>query len=172
MSMHTIFPHLKQQHLWDFADFQSDIHWWQAIFKERGLFGSYHFNRSKFERMLNNIRIEKIISTPIWAPIFLKVSALLDVTHCPKLQFCTISIKTNNATLRKWQNPYYHPMQFKGKLMNQTWENEKNPSFMPDFGHFGLHLGPKNFFCGFFLYCMLDIVASYHCMQYQGKLKN
>ena len=29
---------------------------------------------------------------------------------------------------------------------------------------------PKIFFHGFYLYCMLDIVASYRCMQFQGKL--
>ena len=29
-----------------------------------------------------------------------------------------------------------------------------------------------NFFWGFYFYYMLDIVASYHCMQFQGKLIN
>ena len=51
---------------------------------------------SKFEWMLE-IRIEKIIS----APAFSQVSALLDVTHCPNLQSCVTSWKTNDATLRK-----------------------------------------------------------------------
>ena len=49
--------------------------------------------------------------------------------------------------------------------MSQTWEKGKKSSFRPKFG-------PKFFFCGFYLYCMLDIVASYHCMQLQGKLTN
>ena len=40
-------------------------------------------------------------------------------------------------------------MQFKGKLMNQTWENGKNPNFGPDFGLFGPNLGPPNLFVGF-----------------------
>ena len=31
----------------------------------------------------------------------------------------------------------YHFVQFQGKLMNQIWENGKNPSFGPDFGPFG-----------------------------------
>ena len=31
---------------------------------------------------------------------------------------------------------------------------------------------PKFFFDGFYLYCILDIVASYHWMQFQGYLKN
>ena len=35
---------------------------------------------------------------------------------------------------------------------------------------FGLNLVPKMFFCGFYLSQMLYIVASYQCMQFQGKL--
>ena len=31
------------------------------------------------------------------------------------------------------------------------------------------HPHPFNFFCEFYLYLMLDIVASYHCMQFQGQ---
>ena len=65
-----------------------------------------YIKTSKFEWMLNKIRIEKIISVPIWATNFLfEVSALLDVRHIPKLQFCAISRKTNDATLRNWQKP-------------------------------------------------------------------
>ena len=57
---------------------------------------------SKFEWMLDNIRIEKMISTPICdTNSFLEASALLDVIHCPKLQSCAISRKTNDTTLRK-----------------------------------------------------------------------
>ena len=63
-------------------------------------------------------------------------------------------------------------MQFIGKLMYQTGKNDIKPSFGPDFGPFGTNLGHKNFFHGFSLYYMLDIVASYHCMQFQGKLMN
>ena len=66
----------------------------------------------------------------------------------------------------------YHCMQFQGKLMNQTWENVKKPSFGPNFGPFGPNLGPKTFFRGIYLSKMLHIVASYHCMQFQGKLMN
>ena len=40
----------------------------------------------------------------------------------------------------------YHPMQFKGKLMNQTWENSKKPNFGSYFGSFDLNLGPRIFF--------------------------
>ena len=63
----------------------------------------------------------------------------------------------------------YHLMQFKGKLMNQTWENSKRPNFGPDFGLFGPNLGSQNFSCWFYLFCMLEIVASYYCMQFQEK---
>ena len=60
-------------------------------------------------------------------------------------------------------------MQFPGKLRNQTSENDKKRSFGP---YFGPHLGPQNFFREFYFYYMLDIVASYHCIQLQGKLMN
>ena len=33
------------------------------------------------------------------------------------------------------------------------------------------NLGPQKFFCGFYLYSTLDIVASYHHIQFQGKLR-
>ena len=56
--------------------------------------------------------------------------------------------------------------------MNQTWENGKKPSFETNFGPFGLNLGLKIFFHRFDLFYMLDIVASYHCMQFQGLLTN
>ena len=58
---------------------------------------------------------------------------------------------------------------YKGKLRNQTWENSKKPSFRCDFGP---NLVPQFFFCGFYLYLMLEIVAKYHSMQFQGKLMN
>ena len=50
--------------------------------------------------------------------------------------------------------------------MNQTWENSKKPNFRPDWPQ----LGHQIFFLhGFYLCLVLDIVASYHCMQFQGK---
>ena len=55
--------------------------------------------------------------------------------------------------------------------MNQTWENGKNPNFGPNFGPFDPNLG-SNFLCGFYLYYMLEIFASYYCIQFQGKLMN
>ena len=64
----------------------------------------------------------------------------------------------------------FHCMQFQGKLMNQTWENGKKPSL--GLGSLWPKFGPKIFLNGFYLYQMLDIVASYLCMQFQGKLMN
>ena len=69
----------------------------------------------------------------------------------------------------------YNCMQFQGQLMNQTWENGNKPSFKTNFGPFGPfgpNLGPKNIFHQFYLYYMLEIAASYHCMQFQGKPMN
>ena len=54
--------------------------------------------------------------------------------------------------------------------MDKSWENDKKPTFGPDFGSFDPNFGPQIFFRGFYTYKMLDIVASYHCMQFQGKL--
>ena len=34
---------------------------------------------------------------------FFEISALVDVRHCPKLQSCAISRKTNDTNLREWQ---------------------------------------------------------------------
>ena len=36
----------------------------------------------------------------------------------------------------------YRSMHFQRELMNQTWENDKKPSFGPDFGPFDPNLGP------------------------------
>ena len=64
----------------------------------------FYEKTSKFEWKLYDIRIEKIISDPISATkLFLEVPALVVVRHCPKLQSCAISRKSNDATLRKWQ---------------------------------------------------------------------
>ena len=58
--------------------------------------------------MLHDFRIEKIIYAAICAAnFFLEVSTVLYVRHCPKLQSCAISSKTNDAILRKCQNPFF-----------------------------------------------------------------
>ena len=40
----------------------------------------------------------------------------------------------------------YYRMQFKVKLMIETWENDKKPNFGPDFGSFPPKLSSQNFF--------------------------
>ena len=56
--------------------------------------------------------------------------------------------------------------------MNQTKKKiDKKPNFGPNFGLFGPNLGP-NFFGKSYLYQQLDIVPSYHAMQFKGKLMN
>ena len=53
--------------------------------------------------------------------------------------------------------------------MNQTKENSKEPNFGPNWEP---PASPPQFLFDFYLYYMLYIVASYHCMQFQGKLMN
>ena len=48
-------------------------------------------------------------------------------------------------------------MQFKEKLMNQTWQNGKKPNFGPDFGLFGPNLG-----CCIFFRNLASSVTRYH----------
>ena len=40
-------------------------------------------------------------------------------------------------------------MQFKGKLVSHTWENDKKPEYETNFGPFGRNLGPQFFFVSF-----------------------
>ena len=65
-----------------------------------------------------------------------------------------------------------HCMQFQGRLMNQTWENGKKPSVGSGFGPFGPNLGYQFFFffSKIWLRQSLDIMVSYHHVQYQKKL--
>ena len=60
-------------------------------------------------------------------------------------------------------------MQFKEKLVSQTWQNSKKPNFWSGFGRIDPSLGHQIFFRGFYLYEMLDIVAGYHFLEFQGK---
>ena len=50
----------------------------------------------------------------------------------------------------------YHCMQFQGKLMNQTCENGKKPSFRPNFGPFWLKFGLRELLL--WLLPLLDII--------------
>ena len=52
----------------------------------------------------------------------------------------------------------YHSMLFQQKLMSQTWENGKKPSFGPDLGLFWPKIGSQNFFL--WVLPLLDII---HC---------
>ena len=80
----------------------------------------------------------------IWASkFFLWVLSLLDVKHCRKLLLYTIPRKTNEPNLRKWQK----------KLISDA-----------IMVHLAQIWATNTFLCGFNLYQMLDIVASYHCM--------
>ena len=126
------------------------------------------------------------------------VVPLLGLIHCCKLSLYAISRKTNESNLRKWQKNLvlgpiwnlqpkfglqtffcgwylykmlevvasYHCMQFHRKLMNQTWENGKKPTFVSDFGP---NSGHQNLFKKIRLCQSLDIMTNYHHVQYQKK---
>ena len=83
--------------------------------------------------------------------IFSWVLSLIDLLHRCKLSFYVSSRKTNEPNLRKWK---------------------KTLVLGPILACFGPNLVRKIFFRGFYLYQMLEIVASYHCMQFQEKLMN
>ena len=58
-------------------------------------------------------------------------------------------------------------MQFQGKLMIQTEENDENLIFGLDLGLLGLNLGHIFFFSKNWLRQSLDVMVSYHHVQYQ-----
>ena len=64
--------------------------------------------------------------------------------------------------------PSYHPNQFKEKLLNQTSENGEKSNLATNFDPSDPNLGPPKFFSRVLL-LLDDIVASYHCMQFEGK---
>ena len=63
-------------------------------------------------------------------------------------------------------------MQFQVKLINQTWENGKKNLFSVTILALWPKLGKKKKkdFGVLYIYLTLDIIANYHCMQFQGKL--
>ena len=111
--------------------------------------------------------------------IFLGVFPLLDVRHHRKLSLYAISRKTYDPNSRKWRKflfwtwfsplwlkfglrnvflfsnqyldnvPSYYLMQFKGKIINQTWENSEKSNFGLAFWAFHPNLGPSIFFVPF-----------------------
>ena len=64
----------------------------------------------------------------------------------------------------------YHCMQCQGKLMIATQENGKKPHFGLDLGLLGSKLGHRIFFPKIWFSQSLDIMVSYHHIQYQKKL--
>ena len=86
----------------------------------------------------------------IWAQkFFSRILPPLEVTHCCKLSLYVNSKKTKKTHLRKWQ---------------------KKTSFIPNFGPFGPYSSHQNiFFANIWLRQTLDIMASYHHIQYQKK---
>ena len=87
---------------------------------------------------------------PIFGPrnCFSWVLPLLDVRHCCKLSLYVIARKTNEPNLRKWQKT----------------------SFGPNFGPFGPNSCRQSFLPKIWLCQSLDIIVSYHHVQYQKKL--
>ena len=81
--------------------------------------------------------------------LFSWVLPLLDVIHCCKLSLYAMKRKTNK----------------------QTWKNGKKSSFGPDFGLFGPNSSYQFFFFSrIWLFQSLDIIVSYHHVQYQKNL--
>ena len=54
--------------------------------------------------------------------------------------------------------------------LEKTWENGKKPSFEPDFGPLAQIRAAKIFFQKIWLRQSLDIMVSYHHVQYKKKL--
>ena len=108
--------------------------------------------RIKLEKMAENLVSGPILSplVHIWASKhFLRMLPLLDVRHWCKLLLYAILRKTNEPNLRKWLKTWFW-VQFR-----LIW-----PKFGP----------PKFFFSKICLRQSLDIMVSYHHVQYQKKL--
>ena len=99
--------------------------------------------------------VKKLVSGPIlsplaqiWAPKFFSWTLLLlDVKHCCKLSLYAFSRKTNELNLRKWQKSSF------------------GPNFDPLWPKFGHQFFFKSLACQ-----SLDIMVSYHHVEYQKKL--
>ena len=61
-------------------------------------------------------------------------------------------------------------MQFQGKHMTQTQGNDEKPHYGHDLGPLGPNSVTKIFFSNIWLRWSLDIMVSYHYVQYQKKL--
>ena len=60
-------------------------------------------------------------------------------------------------------------MQFQGKSMIQTRENDKKPHFVPDLGLLGRNSCRQNAFSKICFCQSLDIMVTYHHVKYQEK---
>ena len=88
----------------------------------------------------------------IWVPkFFSRILPLLDVRHCCKLMFYSISMKTNKPNLRKWKKLVL------GQILAHLTQIRA-----ADFFFF--------FFSKIWLRQSLDIIVSYHYVQNQKKL--
>ena len=134
--------------------------------------------------MAKNLISDPIL-TQIWPPIFLDfTSTRCYLRYSCKLSSNSISRKMYDSNSKKWQKtscwvwlkpiaPNFGPPIFffyKSSgwtliqaiiLWNVEWKNDKKTNFGPNFSPFGLNLGPKTFFWAFYLYYVLEIVASY-----------
>ena len=130
------------------------------------------------------------------------ILAILHVTHGCKLSLYANSRKTKEPDLKKWYSfgtdsgPFgpnldpkfffinvtsamlgivagYHCMQFQEKLIKTKLEKmAKNLVPRPILAPLAQICPPKKFSHRFYLYYTLYIIASCHCMQFQGKLMN
>ena len=82
-------------------------------------------------------------------PIYLPILPLLVVKHCSKLSSYAMSRKIDTPNLRKWQKP--------------SFETYFTPS--------GPNLSHQNSFSKIWLRQSIDIMVSYHHVQYQKKSK-
>ena len=64
----------------------------------------------------------------------------------------------------------YNRMQFQGKRIIQTQKNDKKLHFGPDLGPLDPNSGNQIFFTNIWVRQSLDIMVSYHHVQYQRKL--
>ena len=112
------------------------------------------------ERIINESNLrkwQKITLGPIltrlpkiWAPQFFFISSTSSSSQCSRLSSQSIQRNTNSPNMRKLEKP----------------------NFQSDFSPFGPNLGSKNFLTQIYLYVQLEIVPSYHHMQFKGKLIN
>ena len=118
------------------------------LYQQVGIIPSYHpmLFSGKLMNKLEKMAKKKLVSDLILVPL----AQIWD----PKI-FLMLGIVAS-----------YHCIQFQGKLMNQACENSKKTSFVEILACISPNLVPKNILCRFYPYQMLNIIASYHCIQF------